>query len=112
MRVNRTRLGLILLMLPTFLVALDTTALLLALPRLSADLGADNVEHLWILVSVGRHRGAGTASRRYLPGAGEEVLDGRRHGGVTEFAVVRLMQSLAADLLVQRSGWQSAPRPG
>lgn len=41
MQVNRTWLGLGLLMLPTFLVALDTTALLLALPRLSAALGAD-----------------------------------------------------------------------
>jgi DHA2 family multidrug resistance protein-like MFS transporter len=53
MRVNRTRLGLALLMLPTFLVALDTTALLLALPRLSAALGADNVEQLWISDSYG-----------------------------------------------------------
>ncbi|MFI1093276.1 MFS transporter [Streptomyces sp. NPDC020917] len=48
MRVNRAWLGLGLLMLPTFLVALDTTALLLALPRLSADLGASDVEQLWI----------------------------------------------------------------
>ncbi|MEO3872044.1 MFS transporter [Nonomuraea sp. B12E4] len=48
MRVNRTWLGLVLLTLPTFLVALDTTALLLALPRLSADLGAGDVEQLWI----------------------------------------------------------------
>ncbi|MEV5753373.1 MFS transporter [Actinoallomurus sp. NPDC052308] len=35
-------------MLPTLLVAMDMTALLLALPRLSADLGAGNVEQLWI----------------------------------------------------------------
>lgn len=48
MRVNRAWLGLVLLMLPTFLVALDTTAMLLALPRLSADLGAGGVEQLWI----------------------------------------------------------------
>jgi MFS family permease len=53
MRVNRAWLGLVLLMLPTFLVALDTTALLLALPRLSAALGADNVEQLWISDSYG-----------------------------------------------------------
>jgi len=53
MRVNRAGLGLILLMLPTFLVALDTTALLLALPRLSAALGADSVEQLWISDSYG-----------------------------------------------------------
>jgi DHA2 family multidrug resistance protein-like MFS transporter len=53
MQVNRTWLGFGLLMLPTFLVALDTTALLLALPRLSAALGADNVEQLWISDSYG-----------------------------------------------------------
>jgi DHA2 family multidrug resistance protein-like MFS transporter len=35
-------------MLPTLLVAMDTTALLLALPRLSAGLGATNVQQLWI----------------------------------------------------------------
>lgn len=48
MRINRTWLGAALLMLPTFLVAMDTTALLLALPRLSADLGATGVQQLWI----------------------------------------------------------------
>ena len=53
MRVNRIWLGLGLLMLPTFLVALDTTALLLALPRLAVALGADDVEQLWISDSYG-----------------------------------------------------------
>ncbi|HEY3686876.1 MAG TPA: MFS transporter [Streptosporangiaceae bacterium] len=48
MRVNRAWLGVGLLMLPTMLVALDATAVLLALPRLSADLGATSVEQLWI----------------------------------------------------------------
>ncbi|MEU6741930.1 MFS transporter [Streptosporangium sandarakinum] len=48
MRVDRTWLGLALLTLPTLLVAIDTTALLLALPQLSADLGASNVQQLWI----------------------------------------------------------------
>ncbi|GAA0359454.1 MFS transporter [Actinoallomurus spadix] len=48
MRITRAWLGAALLMLPTLLVAMDTTALLLALPRLSADLGAGNVEQLWI----------------------------------------------------------------
>ncbi|GAA3588041.1 MFS transporter [Nonomuraea rosea] len=48
MRLNRAWLGLALLMLPTFLVAVDMTALLLALPQLSAGLGATNVEQLWI----------------------------------------------------------------
>ncbi|GAB3974536.1 MFS transporter [Actinoallomurus acanthiterrae] len=48
MRANRAWLGLVVLMLPTLLVAMDMTALLLALPRLSADLGATNVQQLWI----------------------------------------------------------------
>ncbi|MBZ4014848.1 MFS transporter [Streptomyces purpurogeneiscleroticus] len=53
MRVNRAWLGLGVLMLPTLLVAMDMTALLLALPRLSADLGATGVEQLWISDSYG-----------------------------------------------------------
>ncbi|MEE1736319.1 MFS transporter [Streptomyces sp. BE147] len=53
MRVNRAWLGLIVLMLPNFLVAMDVTALLLALPRLSADLGATSVQQLWISDSYG-----------------------------------------------------------
>ncbi|WP_331766804.1 MFS transporter [Embleya sp. NBC_00896] len=53
MRVNRAWLGLAVLMVPTLLVAMDMTALLLALPRLSADLGASNVEQLWISDSYG-----------------------------------------------------------
>ncbi|MFI6585096.1 MFS transporter [Embleya sp. NPDC050493] len=53
MRANRAWLGLAVLMLPTLLVAMDMTALLLALPRLSADLGATNVQQLWISDSYG-----------------------------------------------------------
>ena len=53
MRINRVWLGLIVLMLPTFIVAMDTTALLLALPRLAASLGATSVEQLWITDSYG-----------------------------------------------------------
>ena len=45
--------GLVVLMLPTLLVAMDMTALLLALPRLSAGLGAINVQQLWISDSYG-----------------------------------------------------------
>ncbi|MCF2532205.1 MFS transporter [Yinghuangia soli] len=45
--------GLAVLMLPTFIVAMDTTALLLALPRLGTDLGATAVEQLWISDSYG-----------------------------------------------------------
>ncbi|WP_026412573.1 MFS transporter [Actinomadura oligospora] len=45
---RRAWLGLIILALPTLIVAMDMTALLLALPKLSADLGASNVEQLWI----------------------------------------------------------------
>ncbi|WP_182899590.1 MFS transporter [Microbispora sp. H10830] len=53
MRVNRAWLGLAVLALPALLVAIDATALLLALPQLSADLGATNVEQLWISDSYG-----------------------------------------------------------
>jgi DHA2 family multidrug resistance protein-like MFS transporter len=53
MRVNRVWRGLFVLMMPTLFVAIDMTALLLALPRLSADLGATNVEQLWISDSYG-----------------------------------------------------------
>lgn len=44
MRDNRAWLGLAVLVLPTLLVAMDMTALFLALPRLSADLGASGVQ--------------------------------------------------------------------
>lgn len=49
----RSWLGLALLMLPTLIVAMDLTALLLALPKLSADLGATAVEQLWTSDSYG-----------------------------------------------------------
>nr|WP_030796218.1 MFS transporter [Streptomyces sp. NRRL S-337] len=52
-RTRRAWLGLVVLMLPTLLVAMDMTALLLALPRLSADLGATGVQQLWISDSYG-----------------------------------------------------------
>lgn len=41
------------LVLPTLLVAMDMTSLFLALPRLSADLGASATEQLWITDSYG-----------------------------------------------------------
>ncbi|MEV5893878.1 MFS transporter [Nonomuraea fuscirosea] len=53
MRVNRAWLGLAVLTLPTLLVAMDMTALLLALPQLSADLGATGVQQLWITDGYG-----------------------------------------------------------
>lgn len=53
MNSTRTWLGLALLALPTLLVAMDVTALLLALPQLSADLGASTAEQLWISDSYG-----------------------------------------------------------
>ncbi|GGX27307.1 MFS transporter [Streptomyces noursei] len=53
MRVNRAWWGLVVLMLPTLLVAMDMTALLLALPQLSADLGATSLQQLWISDSYG-----------------------------------------------------------
>lgn len=50
---RREWLGLAVLVLPTLLVAMDMTALFLALPRLSADLNASSTEQLWITDSYG-----------------------------------------------------------
>jgi DHA2 family multidrug resistance protein-like MFS transporter len=46
---RREWLGLAVLALPTLLLSLDVSVLYLALPRLSADLGADSTQQLWIL---------------------------------------------------------------
>jgi MFS transporter, DHA2 family, multidrug resistance protein len=46
---RREWLGLAVLALPTLLLSLDVSVLYLALPDLSADLGADSAEQLWIL---------------------------------------------------------------
>lgn len=50
---RREWLGLLVLVLPTLLVAMDMTSLFLALPELSADLGASATEQLWITDSYG-----------------------------------------------------------
>ncbi|MEU0796921.1 MFS transporter [Amycolatopsis sp. NPDC005961] len=50
---RREWLGLTVLVLPTLLVAMDMTSLFLALPQLSADLGASATEQLWITDSYG-----------------------------------------------------------
>ncbi|MFI9328580.1 MFS transporter [Kitasatospora sp. NPDC052868] len=44
----RPWLALAILALPTLLVALDSNVLFLALPRLTAELGASNVQQLWV----------------------------------------------------------------
>ncbi|MFV2010002.1 MULTISPECIES: MFS transporter [unclassified Micromonospora] len=46
---GREWLGLAVLALPTLLLSLDQSVLYLALPHLSADLGADSTQALWIL---------------------------------------------------------------
>src|SRR6266545_2649512 len=46
---RRQWLGLAVLALPTLLLSLDISVLYLALPHLSADLGANSTEQLWIL---------------------------------------------------------------
>lgn len=46
---RREWLGLAVLALPTLLLSLDVSVLYLALPQLSADLGAESTEQLWIL---------------------------------------------------------------
>ncbi|HEY3472876.1 MAG TPA: MFS transporter, partial [Amycolatopsis sp.] len=50
---RREWLGLAVLVLPTLLVAMDMTSLFLALPQLSAELGASATEQLWITDSYG-----------------------------------------------------------
>ncbi|SNS41154.1 MFS transporter [Actinomadura mexicana] len=50
---TRGWLALAVLALPSLLMAMDMTALLLALPRLSADLGAGGTEQLWISDAYG-----------------------------------------------------------
>ncbi|MGW1106564.1 MFS transporter [Streptomyces sp. NPDC002540] len=98
MRVNRAWLGLAVLMLPTLLVAMDVTALLLALPRLSADLGADNVEQLWISDSYGFMVAGLVITMGTL---GDRI--GRRRllliGGAA-FAVLSLVAAFAVDPLM------------
>ncbi|MFH9229754.1 MFS transporter [Streptomyces lydicus] len=49
----RPWLALAVLALPTLLVALDANVLFLALPRLTADLGASNVQQLWVTDAYG-----------------------------------------------------------
>ena len=46
---RREWIGLAVLALPTLLLSLDVSVLYLALPQLSADLGADSTQQLWIL---------------------------------------------------------------
>lgn len=46
---RREWIGLAVLALPTLLLSLDVSVLYLALPNLSADLGADSTQQLWIL---------------------------------------------------------------
>ncbi|GAB3145066.1 MFS transporter [Micromonospora sonneratiae] len=50
---RREWIGLAVLALPTLLVSLDMSVLFMALPQLSADLGADATGQLWILDSYG-----------------------------------------------------------
>lgn len=45
----RSWLGLVVLALPTLLLSVDTTVLVLALPKLSAALGASSTQQLWII---------------------------------------------------------------
>ncbi|SDL41532.1 MFS transporter, DHA2 family, multidrug resistance protein [Nonomuraea maritima] len=97
MRVNRAWLGLTVLMVPTLLVAMDMTTLLLALPQLSADLGATNVEQLWISDSYGLMVAGLVITMGTL---GDRI--GRRRllviGGAA-FAVLSVVAALAADPL-------------
>ncbi|KJS63445.1 MFS transporter [Streptomyces rubellomurinus] len=98
MRVTRARLGLAVLMLPTLIVAMDTTALLLALPRLSADLGADNVQQLWISDGYGLMVAGLVITMGTL---GDRI--GRRRlllGGAAAFAALSVVAAFAAGPLM------------
>ncbi|MFF0296134.1 MFS transporter [Kitasatospora sp. NPDC004614] len=98
MRVDRARWGLALLMLPTLIVAMDVTALLLALPRLSADLGADNVQQLWISDSYGLMVAGLVITMGTL---GDRI--GRRRlllTGAAAFAVLSVVAAFAVDPLM------------
>ena len=98
MRVNRAQLGLAVLMLPTLLVAMDVTALLLALPRLSADLGATNVQQLWISDSYGFMVGGLVITMGTL---GDRI--GRRRlllTGAAAFAVLSVVAAYAVSPLM------------
>ncbi|MET9178552.1 MFS transporter [Kitasatospora aureofaciens] len=98
MRVNRARLGLALLMLPTLVVAMDMTALLLALPRLSADLGASGVQQLWISDGYGLMVAGLVITMGTL---GDRI--GRRRlllGGAAAFGVLSVGAAFAVDPLM------------
>jgi DHA2 family multidrug resistance protein-like MFS transporter len=98
MRVNRAWLGLTLLMLPTLLVAMDMTALLLALPHLSADLGASTVQQLWISDSYGLMVAGMVITMGTL---GDRI--GRRRlllVGASGFAVLSLVAAFAVNPLM------------
>ncbi|MFF3068411.1 MFS transporter [Kitasatospora sp. NPDC057904] len=98
MRVERPWAALAVLMLPTLLVAMDVTALLLALPRLSADLGATNVQQLWISDGYGLTVAALVITMGTL---GDRV--GRRRlllTGAAAFAVLSVVAAYATDPLV------------
>jgi DHA2 family multidrug resistance protein-like MFS transporter len=98
MRVNRAWLGAALLMLPTMLVAMDTTALLLALPRLSAGLGATGVQQLWISDGYGFLVAGLVITMGTL---GDRI--GRRRlllAGAAAFAVLSVVAAFAVDPLM------------
>ncbi|MFD8082414.1 MFS transporter [Kitasatospora sp. NPDC059722] len=98
MRVERPWAALAVLMLPTLLVAMDVTALLLALPRLSADLGATNVQQLWISDGYGLTVAALVITMGTL---GDRI--GRRRlllTGAAAFAVLSVVAAYATDPLV------------
>jgi len=98
MRVERAWLGLVLLMLPTLLVAMDMTALILALPHLSADLGASAVQQLWISDSYGLMVAGMVITMGTL---GDRI--GRRRlllTGASAFAVLSVVAAFSVDPLM------------
>ncbi|TDD87195.1 MFS transporter [Actinomadura darangshiensis] len=89
-------LALTVLALPALLIAMDLTALLLALPRLSADLGASGTEQLWISDAYGFLVAGFVITMGTL---GDRV--GRRRlllAGAAAFAVLSVAAAWAPDL--------------
>ncbi|MGX7827306.1 MFS transporter [Actinokineospora sp. 24-640] len=90
---RREWLGLALLCLASLVVAVDVFVLLLALPHVSADLGADSVEQLWIMDIHGFFLGGFLIT---MGGLGDRI--GRRRLlmiGAAAFAVAAVLSAFA-----------------
>jgi hypothetical protein len=125
---RREWIGLALLALPALLVAVDITALFLALPRLSAGLHASSVQQLWItdsyrflvagfVITMGTLAGAAAASTHLPAAAAAGLLDVARAAftsglHVTAVVTAVIFAGIALLIAVVRPGRPPAPGPG